>query len=311
MSSIPNYAVNSLSTGPKLTESNFYDWKEHVVRFLSSFGGKYIVDKVTAVPADKEEVDMQFGFILFERISPELQHLLKGINSGLEAWKKVSTYFQKSTFPRRVKAREEFYHVKHDPSQPIHVYISAVESAAQVLKDLGQEISATEILDLLMVNLDPSFHPIRTSLYASEKEPTLDVVKSILQSSATSLLDVKSEPMDSSSTFALATRQVYRPPGARPRSPSFEPGPVVDGYRWCDTSQDGRCHRCGRPRHVAIKCVYDMPQVVKDWVFSRDPGQYAQYVQSDQVVESSHFAASVSLDHPIPLHDPRLNPLLT
>ena len=308
MASIPNYAVQALSGGPKLVESNFYDWKDHVERFLLSFGGQYIVQKVDAVPEGKVEVDMQFGFILFERISAELQHLLKGVNSGLEAWKKVSSYFQKSTFPRRVKAREDFYHVKHDVSQPIHVYISAVEAAAQVLKDLKQEISDTEILDLLMMNLDPSFHPIRTTLYASDKEPTLATVKSILSGSVSSPVVVKSEPLGDSTTFALATRQVGRLSGSR-LGASAEPGPEVGGFRWCDPSNEGHCHRCGRSGHVAIKCIANMPQEVKDWIMAGRHGQYANYVESS-AIEVSQFASSATVDLPTPVES-HLSPLLT
>ena len=267
------------------------------------------MDKVDSVPADKKEVDMQIGFVLFERVSSELQHMLKGVRSGLEAWKKVSSYFQKSTFPRRVKAREEFYHVKHDASQPIHVYISAVEAAVQVLSDLGQKVSDTEILDLLMMNLDPSFHAIRTSLYTAEKEPSLATVKSILLGSVSSPLVVKSEPGDGSSTFAFATHQIGHLSGSR-SGPSSEPGPEVGGFRWCDPFNEGHCHRCGCPGHVASKCIANMPQEVKDWIMAGCHSQHAKYVKSS-VIESSQFAASATIDFPHAVDESHLPPLLT
>jgi len=39
------------------------------------------------------------------------------------------------------------------------------------------------------------------------------------------------------------------------------------------------CHRCGRSGHIAARCIYDMPQHIKDWVMHNSPRERANTVQ--------------------------------
>jgi hypothetical protein len=40
------------------------------------------------------------------------------------------------------------------------------------------------------------------------------------------------------------------------------------GYRWCNPVNNQGCHRCGRTGHIAARCMYEMPQHVKDWLMA-------------------------------------------
>ena len=70
--------------------------------------------------------------------------------------------------------------------------------------------------------------------------------------------------------------------------------PRMDGgFRWCDPSNEGHYHRCGRAGHIAARCIYNMPQHVKDWVLGASSfrSQSANQVESfsEQASSASHF----------------------
>ncbi|KAJ7785149.1 hypothetical protein DFH07DRAFT_763757 [Mycena maculata] len=38
------------------------------------------------------------------------------------------------------------------------------------------------------------------------------------------------------------------------------------GHHWCDPTNENHCHRCGQSGHIAARCIHNMPQHIKDWV---------------------------------------------
>lgn len=265
--------------------------------FFRSCGAKYLVDGVAAVPKEKEDLDGVLASYMWSKIGEDYQYLVVDhLASALLAWKSILSHFTQSTMPRRIQARHNFYHVVHDPSQPIGVYIHAVGQARKALTTLGCKVDDVETLDVLLMNLDPSFASVKTAILTSKDEPNLEGVKAILLGGVQSAFPVavKSEP----SAAALAAQGLRRGGGRRysgsggghsgsgsgggqfgsggagagdrPRAPSRDDR----GYRWCDPTNEGHCHRCGRSGHIAARCVHDMPQHVKDWVLAGPP-QYA------------------------------------
>jgi hypothetical protein len=159
------------------------------------------------------------------------------------------------------------------------------------------------------MNLHASYHPIRTTILSHKEEPSLSEIKGILTGASSSVTAIKSEPLD----IALATRAPWasRKPtnstssscptsSSRPTSSSGH-GRDEKGFRWCDPTNEGHCHRCGRSGHIAARCIYDMPQQIKDWVM-RVPGSSGSF--QDTAHHSSAdaaFGASYSthqFDHP-------------
>ncbi|KAG6819080.1 hypothetical protein H0H92_002345, partial [Tricholoma furcatifolium] len=77
-----------------------------------------------------------------------------------------------------MSARKEFYDVFHDTSRPISTFIQSLLSARRKL-----EAFDTEFKDVLLMNLDESFHAIRLNILAQSPEPDLEKVKVMLASS--------------------------------------------------------------------------------------------------------------------------------
>ena len=192
---IPDYIINILSGAPKLTPSNFNEWKQNIEMFFSAIDANWItaMDQ-EVIPAGKEALDKQLCFIIYGTISRELQPLLYGVRSGMEAWRKVCSHFQlpqpekkqpekyRPTFAARVQAREAFIHTKHDISKPFSVYLHAVKDAAQEIKKYDATIGDRDVVYVLLANLHPSFYSAKMSVFAldPEKEPRLKAVEVIL-----------------------------------------------------------------------------------------------------------------------------------
>ena len=231
-------------------------------------------------------LDQQMLAYLYMAISDDFQYLVEDEATASAGWKKLVEYFQRSTLGARMVARKEFYEITHDPSRPLSQYIHSVMAAKKKLEALNCSVSDTELKDVLLMRLHSSYDPVRITILAQKTEPSLEDIKSILISSSTS--DIKTEAMED----VLATR-IDR---------SKKVGPIDDkGFRWADVDRDGVCHRCGRPGHIAARCIYHMPQSVKDWIMSSrvpSPSPASPPLASPSPVSQEHagFAYGVPYD---------------
>jgi hypothetical protein len=161
------------------------------------------------------------------------------------------------------------------------------------MEALGCKIEDIEFKDVLLMHLDESFHAARISILTQSVEPSLDDIKRILTSSTSANnVTIKIEPQDT----ALAARSRFSRFDKSTRSGR---DPLVDdkGYRWCDINSDG-CYRCGKTGHVASRCMYNMPQHVKDYIMnsrslspSRSSNQHGNSTQVHQA-SSAHILSS-------------------
>ncbi|GJJ14832.1 hypothetical protein Clacol_009100 [Clathrus columnatus] len=113
------------------------------------------------------------------------------------------------------------------------------------------------------MNLDKSFANVKSNLISCTTEPTLEEVKSILSASA----EVDNIKTEESIMLAMKNKQ----PKKSNKIPTQLISPSTDekGLHWCDLTNEGHCHCCGRKGHIAARCITDMPQEIKDWVLGR------------------------------------------
>ena len=198
---------------------------------------------------------------LYMAIEEDFQYLVEDEDTASAAWIKLKDHFQRSTLGARMVAQKEFYDITHDPNRPISHYVQSVLAMKNKLVSLGCTITDTEVMDVLLMRLDSSYHPVHITILSQKSEPKLEDVKAILTaSSASDDVIIKSEPVEEVLAAADA-------------GDSKRVSQVDDkGLHWCDTDRDGVCHRCGHPGHIAAHCMYNMPQPIKDWILtSRAP----------------------------------------
>lgn len=297
---------------PELTDKNWWAFKKPLRMFFLAVGLPGVVDGV--VPTDEGELkkwkalDSQMVAYIYSKVSDDYAYLVEDLSSAKEAWEALKGHFEKTSLASRISARESLYSIFHDPSRPIDSYIKDVSSSCAMLKALGVTVSDDEIINLILMHLDPSFHHVRTSIILSaETDPTKKItlahVKSVLGTSVSantsSVPHIKQEDSGGSG-LALAARI-----GGRGRSGGFGGqgsglgsggSGTVDGkgYRWCDPSKEGCCHRCGRQGHQAYRCIYDMPSHIKDSVMgNRSPSPH----RSAALASAAAFASASDPHH--------------
>ena len=244
----------------KLDEGNWNVWKKTMSMVFLAVDLEGIADGAKPEGAVEllvwEKIDKKMMAYLFLAISPSLRYLIEDEKKASTAWVKLKEHFEYTSMATRMNARLALYDITHDPSKPLSAYFHALDLAKSALTSLGVEISDTEFKDILLMRLAPSYHPSRLSLLSQKPEPDLPTIKSTLLAAST-LVDIQ---VHSPST-AFAARSSHQS--------RAEPDPVDDkGFRWCDPTATGVCHRCGRPGHTAARCMFNMPQKVKDWIAS-------------------------------------------
>jgi gag-polypeptide of LTR copia-type len=285
----PSSVVAMLNSITPLTDTNYHSWIKGMRMFFLAADVDWINNSATSVPSGSELMDKKMLSFIWSRISPEYQFLVEELDSGLAAWKALKDRFQKSTMARRIKARSDFHHVCHDPEKPIDIYLNSVETACNILKGLGCNIDDTEVIDVLLMNLDESFEGIRTSILSSKSEPSLTDIKAMLIASS-SAISIKHETK-LEAVFATRSSQFKKTAPPSGLSP-----PDDRGYRWCSAANGDNCHRCGRPYHIAVRCILDMPPHIKDWVLGKSTSDQSNIASTEsQETEQVH---STFVDQP-------------
>ncbi|MGH7240018.1 MAG: hypothetical protein ACREHG_08120 [Candidatus Saccharimonadales bacterium] len=258
-----------------------------------------------AKPSEAKELaewkakDKMMVAIIYSKIDGNYKHLVEDLESGQEAWKTLREKFERSTMGQRMKAREEFYAVKHDPSKPIDLYIQELTAAKKKLKTLGHNIEDTEFKDVLLLQLHPSFLSVRTTILSQKDEPSLNDIKMILLSSTSAdvaglTVNIKEEEVEFGLYAGRGRNFGNRSTG---QGQGQGQGPLDDrGYRWCDPTSGG-CHRCGRTNHVAARCMFNMPDHIKDWIMSNSsspPRQESRPRQEQSNLVKEEYAKSAT-----------------
>lgn len=282
---IPNGLTAVLNKIPDLDKTNWAKWSKGMTMFFLGVGAEFIATGTAPDAGEivKASLDKQMLPYIYGKVSEEYQYLVEDGTSATAVWKELKGQFEKSSMSNRITARQELYGIEHDPSRDIAVYFHDITAAVARLKALGVTVPDQEQKDVILMHLHSSFHTARGVILTTATEPDLTSVKDLLKTTAASdpSVTVKSE----SAVFGMAARQT------RPSSSVSSQGSIgthgfpVDeqGNRWCDPT-NSNCHRCGRPGHIAAKCMYSMPQFVKDWILKH----------ANSPNPSSAFAAAVA-----------------
>jgi hypothetical protein len=325
-------ALALLSPIPILSSNNWYDFSKGMKMFFLGIGMDGVISGSPPSSASElaawKKLDRQIIAYIYTKVDPDYHYLIQDLESGQDAWKALKAHFEKSTIGHRMQARQDFYSITHDPSKPITFYIQSLTAAKRKLSALGVKIEDTEFIDVLLMHLDPSFYSIRTTILV-QKDPTLEQVTTILTSSTSA--DLPSQSSDSvlatqrirgrgvgftgnggssGPGFGLGSgswrrqegRQETRQEDRHGQESGFgSSGSPVDsrGFRWCNPTNEGACHRCGRGGHIAARCMFNMPQEVKDWLMAGSPQN--NYPLQQQANTAYHFLSS-------PIHSPNNSP---
>src|ERR1700683_959485 len=113
-----------LATLPKLSGSNWLEWKKEAETFLMLAGLDGIIDAEEALTTAKWTAkDHKMYVYLFFLIEPNYPAPIIDMKSGREAGKKVVSKYEKDSATTRMALRQQLYSVTHDPTVGIVIFI--------------------------------------------------------------------------------------------------------------------------------------------------------------------------------------------
>ena len=112
-------------------------------------------------------------------IEKDFQYLVEDKDTVSAAWTKLKDHFEHSTLGARIVAWKEFYDITHNPNCPISQYVQSVRAAKNKLISLRYTITNTEVMDVLLMWLNPFYYPVRITILSQKSEPKLKNVKEV------------------------------------------------------------------------------------------------------------------------------------
>ena len=282
----------TLLTGiTKFNGQNWTTFKKDVEVYFSMDGYWDVIvkpkPKEAAAAAIWDTMNRKAYSFLYFLIEPNHQSIIIELTSGTAAWSALKAEYEKDSCASRLSLRQQFYNVKHDPTQPVSVFINEVQSIARQLTAISRPPGNDEVEDIILLRLDTSFEAIRSSLITRATSPSLtEIISAIKQfeinqraSQGSSLSPpIKTEVNEAMATFHKGPHQKsHSGPTIIPKSDTSIYGPVPytnHEFDWGNTKNTpGACFRCGIPGHVAAKCVHDMPSAIKFKIVSARSNQ--------------------------------------
>jgi hypothetical protein len=151
----------------------------------------------------------------------------------------------------------QLYHLNHDPSQPISIFLTNVRSLMSELASIGHALKPDEIRDIVLMNLHSSFEVITTLLASLKKNGTEDWT---IDSPGTHLAGFEESHsisnLESAIPIAHIAKHISHPHHCHQSS--------AHDNRLNRQNIPGACNRCGHSGHTAAGCFCDMPESVKD-----------------------------------------------
>lgn len=283
---------------PKLTGNNWYEWKKEVETYCMLIGcGEHLSsekpggEKVSVI-SEWEKIDQKVYAVIWFLVDPNHRSPIVATKSGKEAWDSLIAEYQKDSATNRLLLRQQFYSITHDPAIPVTTFIEDVFSIVRKLDAIGHKPSDLEVSDKLLIGLDRSWGPVRTSITLQSNTLTIDEITSALKqyeaNESSRDLAVKKENGDS----ALVARG--KGSRLRIRDENDDEDKECEDCDWGNSkNREGVCYRCGRPGHIARNCAVDMPAEVKSKVRKRSPNTTdTAIIATDDDPEAAMFAYS-------------------
>lgn len=255
---------------PKLTGDNWYEWKKEVETYfmLIGCGGHVKSEKPGDTKASEWEIlDQKVYAVIWFLVDANHRSPIVNTSSGKEAWATLVSEYQKDSSTNRLLLRQQFFSVTHDPAVPVSTFLEDVFSIVRKLDAIGHKPTDLEVSDKILIGLDRSWGPVRTSIVLQPKTYTIDEITSALK---------QYEANESSGDVAVKKESgesalVARGKGGRSKTRDDEDRESGE-FDWGNSkNREGVCYRCGQPGHIARNCAADMPTDLKRRVRKRSP----------------------------------------
>ncbi|KAF8592317.1 hypothetical protein K439DRAFT_1610677 [Ramaria rubella] len=256
--------------------------------FMSHINGTSIMSVLTAdnlkwLAADHCARSALYKMILSNAICAMHFKETSPLQMANTVWLSLKTEYRKDSCATHFELKKCLYNPIHDISKPILAYIQDIVDAAESLSNLGHPPAAIDIVDSILMNLDPSFAIVCTLLTTQTSEPTLTAVQKTLTDQENMKLALNGGSGDKEQgMYAKRRGKKMKQTGKQMKKPDLDSDldlglddPPL--YDWLNLNNKDICHQCGRPGHQSLQCIADMPQSVKNKIIkmARKQHKYA------------------------------------
>ena len=230
--------INSLlGNVPKLTGTNYQDWKFAVQMVLRRAGCLSVANGTEERPttrdkaAEWDKLSELALTIIGLTVNPDQYNHIRKSTTGPAAWTALRNVHEKNTRGARITLKREFYMAAHNPDHPVRKYTNRITDLANRLNAIGVSLKDDDIVDVMIYGLHPSWSSITATLSTTQGDLKLaDVINALEDEEARRAQEAVSEPPET----ALIARSRTRTQNARPRS--------------------ANCYVCDQPGHIARDC---------------------------------------------------------
>ena len=298
-----------LTSIPKLNGKNYSLWKEAFEAFLMMEDLSGVLSGPPNSKAKSLKDDAKVYGFLFYSVEPNCRTPLSelAVKSGHSGWISLKNIYEKDSPSIRMSLRRQFFSVTHDPSRDVSTFIDSVLSIVRQLEAIGRKPDEDEVLDKILVSLDPSFASISTMISLQNPAYSIDAARHTLTEFEANLKSRVTQPKPDIAMYGGASKSRFGGEGGvQPGGGRFS-----DEIDWTNTRRrEGVCFRCGRSGHTAQYCVADMPEEVKRRILKPRDSAHAASEDSTFSDLSSHFSqlktddiASIANDHSVIVPD--------
>lgn len=239
-------AESILNAVPKLKgEANYVDWKFAMTLALRRLGRLDVVNGTKAKPGRSGDSLVEWNKTAEEAltdigltIDPSQYCHIRSCADGHEAWTALAAIYEKPSRANRIAIKRSLYGYVHDTAQPMQDYITGITNLASRLDAIGCGLTATDITDVLIFNLDSDYSAIAGTLAASKEEFKVSEVSGMLIDEEKRRMGM--EGSSERGGEALAAQH------ARINNPNARRGTVT-------------CYRCQEIGHLAKDCTAPAP----------------------------------------------------
>jgi hypothetical protein len=92
----------------------------------------------------------------------------------------LTAKYEGDTPVKQMNLHHHLYHLEHDPSEPIIIFLTTFRTITSELASIGHPLKADEIRDVVLMNLHASFEVITTLLTSQDKNGSVDWTTDLL-----------------------------------------------------------------------------------------------------------------------------------
>lgn len=262
-----------------------------------------VVTNEAAITAWNRKDILASGF-LYATVNEEMKDTLINCETASAMWKRLSDQYMQNAADNKHLLKQQFFQLQFRCDQDVMQHITAIESLAKQLKDLGEPVPEIDVVNKIICTLPPSFRNFMSvwdSLQEEEKTVSLLTTRLLKEERTNKRFNNgRNSPADEAFFTSIPQTSMYRQ-GPQHLRGSYHVHRGHRGFRggWRGPPETKRrrleCHYCQKEGHFIAACrsrIRDEKQAL-----SAHGGSHAQVAEIAKGEHGTDFSLQILSDH--------------